>query len=78
MLWDSGTDHELLGYRDVLQRHFDPSLPVVDVGCGHSAFSRALTAFSPQILGVDVSATRWPAPAMNRPALRVSATWCVT
>lgn len=56
VLWDSGTDHELLGYRDVLQRHFDPSLPVVDVGCGHGAFSRALTAFSPQVLGVDVSA----------------------
>lgn len=56
VLWDSGTDHELLGYRDILQRHFDPGLPVVDVGCGHGAFSRAMTAFSPQVLGVDVSA----------------------
>ncbi|WP_181037085.1 class I SAM-dependent methyltransferase [Arthrobacter sp. 4R501] len=56
VLWDSGTDQELRGYRDILQRHFDPSLPVVDVGCGHGAFSRALTAFSPQVLGVDVSA----------------------
>lgn len=56
VLWDSGTDHELLGYRDVLQRHFDPALPVVDVGCGHGAFSRALAGFFPQVLGVDVSA----------------------
>ncbi|WP_193340993.1 class I SAM-dependent methyltransferase [Pseudarthrobacter sp. AB1] len=56
VLWDSGTDHELLGYGDVLRRHFDPGLPVVDVGCGHGAFSRALTAFSPKVLGVDVSA----------------------
>jgi SAM-dependent methyltransferase len=56
VLWDSGTDHELLGYRDVLQRHFDPGLPVVDVGCGHGGFSRALAAFSPEVLGVDVSA----------------------
>ncbi|MET3143097.1 UNVERIFIED_ORG: 2-polyprenyl-3-methyl-5-hydroxy-6-metoxy-1,4-benzoquinol methylase [Arthrobacter sp. UYEF2] len=56
VLWDSGTDHELLGYGDVLRRHFDPGLPLVDVGCGHGAFSRALTAYSPKVLGVDVSA----------------------
>jgi SAM-dependent methyltransferase len=55
VLWDSGSDHELLGYRDVLARHFDPRLPVVDVGCGHGGFSRALAAFSPQVIGVDVS-----------------------
>ena len=55
VLWDSGTDHELLGYRDILARHFDPRLPVVDVGCGHGGFSRALAAFSPQVIGVDVS-----------------------
>ncbi|WP_309814216.1 class I SAM-dependent methyltransferase [Pseudarthrobacter sulfonivorans] len=55
VLWDSGTDHELLGYRDILVRHFDPGLPVVDVGCGHGGFSRALAAFSPQVTGVDVS-----------------------
>ncbi|HET7139429.1 MAG TPA: class I SAM-dependent methyltransferase [Arthrobacter sp.] len=56
VLWDSGTDHELLGYRGVLQRHFEPGLPVVDVGCGHGGFSRALAAFFPEVLGVDVSA----------------------
>lgn len=56
VLWDSGTDHELGGYREILNRHFDPDLPVVDVGCGHGGFSRALATFSPQVLGVDVSA----------------------
>ncbi|MET4145349.1 MULTISPECIES: class I SAM-dependent methyltransferase [unclassified Arthrobacter] len=55
VLWDSGSDHELQGYRDILARHFDPQLPVVDVGCGHGGFSRALAAFSPQVIGVDVS-----------------------
>ena len=24
VLWDSGSDHEFRGYRDVLLRHFDP------------------------------------------------------
>lgn len=33
VLWDAGTDHEFLGYRDILLRHLDPMLPVVDVGC---------------------------------------------
>lgn len=56
VLWDSGTDHEVLGYRDTLDRHFDSALPVVDVGCGHGGFSRALAAFYPKVLGVDVSA----------------------
>ncbi|MFY9633820.1 MAG: class I SAM-dependent methyltransferase [Cellulosimicrobium cellulans] len=55
VLWDSGSDHELLGYRGILDRHFDSSLPVVDVGCGHGGFSRALAAFSPRVIGVDVS-----------------------
>ncbi|MCU1516062.1 MAG: Methyltransferase type 12 [Pseudarthrobacter sp.] len=56
VLWDSGSDHELLGYLDPLLRHFDPALPVVDVGCGHGSFTRALAPYFPQALGVDVSA----------------------
>ncbi|HJV99481.1 MAG TPA: class I SAM-dependent methyltransferase [Arthrobacter sp.] len=56
VLWDSGSDHEMLGYAEVLQRHLDPALPVVDVGCGHGSFTRALAPFFPQAVGVDVSA----------------------
>ncbi|HEY8699958.1 MAG TPA: class I SAM-dependent methyltransferase [Arthrobacter sp.] len=56
VLWDSGTDHELLGYREALQRHLDPSLPVVDIGCGDGSFTRGLAALFPRVLGVDVSA----------------------
>jgi SAM-dependent methyltransferase len=55
VLWDSGNDHELLGYRDAL-RHLDPGLPVVDIGCGHGSFTRGLAAYFPRVLGVDVSA----------------------
>lgn len=55
VLWDSGSDNELAGYRDILARHYDPQLPVVDVGCGHGAFSRALAAFAPEVVGVDVA-----------------------
>ncbi|MDT0194917.1 class I SAM-dependent methyltransferase [Arthrobacter sp. AB6] len=55
VLWDSGTDNEFLGYKDVLLRHLHPDLPVVDVGCGHGRFTRALAGVFPEVIGVDVS-----------------------
>ncbi|WP_258806387.1 class I SAM-dependent methyltransferase [Pseudarthrobacter sp. NS4] len=55
VLWDAGTDHEFLSYRDVLLRHLDPGLPVVDIGCGHGSFSRALADIFPEVIGVDIS-----------------------
>jgi SAM-dependent methyltransferase len=56
ILWDAGTDNEFLGYRDLLLRYLDPELPVVDVGCGHGRFTRALASLFPEAVGVDVSA----------------------
>ncbi|TDT81802.1 methyltransferase family protein [Arthrobacter sp. AG258] len=55
VLWDSGSDHEFLGYRDNLLRYLDPALPVVDAGCGHGGFTRALAGVFPRVIGVDVS-----------------------
>lgn len=56
VLWDSGSDHELQAYLEHLTRQLDPSLPLVDVGCGSGVFSRALAPHFPHVLGVDVSA----------------------
>jgi SAM-dependent methyltransferase len=56
VLWDSGDDHELLGYLEHLKRQLNPDLPLVDVGCGNGTFSRRLAAHFPHVLGVDVSA----------------------
>jgi len=55
VLWDSGNDHEFLGYKDSLLRHLDPGLPIVDAGCGHGSFTRALAGIFPRVIGVDVS-----------------------
>lgn len=55
VLWDSGTDNEFVGYKDVLLRHLDTGLPVVDVGCGHGSFTRALAGIFPEVVGVDIS-----------------------
>ncbi|WP_411376530.1 class I SAM-dependent methyltransferase [Arthrobacter sp. MPF02] len=56
VLWDAGTDTEFLGYQDVLLRHLDPALPVLDIGCGHGSFTRALAGVFPEAVGVDISA----------------------
>ena len=56
VLWDAGTEHEMLGYVDMLRLHLDTSLPVVDVGCGNGSFTRRLAALFPHAVGVDVSA----------------------
>lgn len=55
VLWDSGSNHEFQGYQDSLLRYLDPALPVVDTGCGHGSFTRALAGIFPQVIGVDVS-----------------------
>lgn len=55
VLWDSGTDHEFLGYKNNLLRYLDPALPVVDTGCGHGSFTWALAGVFPRVVGVDVS-----------------------
>jgi SAM-dependent methyltransferase len=56
VLWDAGTDHEMLGYVDMLRLHLDTSLPVVDIGCGNGSFTRRLAGHFPHAMGVDVSA----------------------
>ncbi|WP_306632422.1 class I SAM-dependent methyltransferase [Arthrobacter sp. B1I2] len=55
VLWDSGSNHEFQGYQDSLLRYLDPALPVVDTGCGHGSFTRALAGIFPRVIGVDVS-----------------------
>jgi 2-polyprenyl-3-methyl-5-hydroxy-6-metoxy-1,4-benzoquinol methylase len=58
VLWGAGNDHEIAGYREILERHMDPGLPVVDIGCGHGSFTRALAASFPQVLGVKLAGFR--------------------
>lgn len=55
VLWDSGGDHELLGYAKSLKQHLDPELPVLDIGCGNGTFTRWLAGNFPAAVGVDIS-----------------------
>ena len=55
VLWDSGSAHELNGYLPILKQ-LDPTLPIVDVGCGNGSFTRLLAQHFPHALGLDYSA----------------------
>ncbi|KRE79350.1 class I SAM-dependent methyltransferase [Arthrobacter sp. Soil763] len=56
VLWDADSPAERRQYADLLLGHFDPALPVVDVGCGNGTYTRWLATDFPRVLGVDVSA----------------------
>ncbi|TDW28433.1 class I SAM-dependent methyltransferase [Cryobacterium psychrophilum] len=55
VLWDSGSRTESEQYADAVVAHFDPTLPVIDVGCGNGTYTRWLAGLFPSVLGLDVS-----------------------
>ncbi|MEC5186075.1 SAM-dependent methyltransferase [Cryobacterium sp. MP_3.1] len=55
VLWDSGSPTEYAQYSDAVVAHFDPALPVIDVGCGNGTYTRWLAGLFPSVLGIDVS-----------------------
>ncbi|ANP73553.1 class I SAM-dependent methyltransferase [Cryobacterium arcticum] len=55
VLWDSGSQTEHEQYTDVLMGHFNPALPVIDVGCGNGTNTRWLAGLFPSVVGIDVS-----------------------
>ncbi|MEZ2390232.1 class I SAM-dependent methyltransferase [bacterium RCC_150] len=55
VLWDSDSPAERAQYSQAIAAHFDPALPVVDVGCGNGTHTRWLAGLFPKVLGIDVS-----------------------
>ncbi|MET4135370.1 class I SAM-dependent methyltransferase [Pseudarthrobacter sp. PvP090] len=56
VLWDSDSPAERKQYTEKVLAHFDPSLPVIDIGCGNGTYTRWLATLFPTVLGIDVSA----------------------
>lgn len=56
VLWDADSAAERGQYADLIRAHFDPALPVVDVGCGNGTYTRWLAGLFPRVIGIDVSA----------------------
>jgi len=76
VLWDSGSSAERKQYTEIVLAHFDPDLPVIDIGCGNGTCSRWLGSLFPRVLGVDVSASAiaratWESKDSQNPAYAV-------
>jgi SAM-dependent methyltransferase len=66
VLWDAEDTAELDRYRALAARYLDPTLPLVDLGCGNGRYTRGLADLFPETLGVDI------APAAVELAMRES------
>lgn len=55
VLWDSGSLTERAQFSEAVVAHFDPALPVIDVGCGNGTQTRWLAGLFPSVLGIDIS-----------------------
>lgn len=56
MLWDGAGEAELAWWRATAAAHLDPSLPLLDVGCGNGRLSRLFAGTFPSVLGIDLAA----------------------
>jgi 2-polyprenyl-3-methyl-5-hydroxy-6-metoxy-1,4-benzoquinol methylase len=56
-IWDSRPEQAAELHLAWFSEHFDPALPVLDLGCGNGTQSRFLAARYPRVIGIDLSKT---------------------
>lgn len=76
VLWDPNHQAELDFCVDKSRRHFEPSLAIVDAGCGNGRFTRALASELGRAVGVDVSPSAVARARQETPA-DCPASFCV-
>ncbi|HVK67619.1 MAG TPA: class I SAM-dependent methyltransferase [Polyangium sp.] len=55
VLWDTEDAREIEEVTKRISSHFNPDLPVIDIGCGNGRFTRLLAARFSKVVGLDVS-----------------------
>ena len=71
-IWDSDPEAGVLVDLPRFQTHMDPSLPIVDFGCGNGTQTSTLARYFPDVIGTDVSedAVRLAADINGAPNVR--------
>lgn len=72
VLWDADSAEEIAWCRAQVRDHFDPDLPLLDIGCGNGRYTRRLVGRLPFAIGMDVSASaieRAVAESVNQPGV---------
>jgi ubiquinone/menaquinone biosynthesis C-methylase UbiE len=67
-VWDSEVEAGIELDLPRFMAHFDPALPVIDVGCGSGKQTARLARHFPRVLGTDVSASAVQFAAQAHPA----------
>ncbi|POX38525.1 SAM-dependent methyltransferase [Streptomyces sp. Ru73] len=57
VFWDARPEQAVALHLPLFEEHFDPALPVIDLGCGNGTQTRFLAERYPRVIGVDVSAS---------------------
>ncbi|WP_030612907.1 class I SAM-dependent methyltransferase [Streptomyces sclerotialus] len=57
VFWDAAPALAAARHLPLFADHFDPALPVIDLGCGNGTQTRFLAERYPRVIGVDVSAS---------------------
>ncbi|WP_052867983.1 class I SAM-dependent methyltransferase [Streptomyces niger] len=57
VFWDAAPSLAVARHLPFFAEHFDPALPVIDLGCGNGTQTRFLAQRFPRAIGVDVSAS---------------------
>ncbi|MFI0938346.1 class I SAM-dependent methyltransferase [Streptomyces sp. NPDC021020] len=55
VFWDAEPELTVAGHADRFAAHFDPGLPVVDLGCGNGTLTRYLAGRYRRVVGVDLA-----------------------
>lgn len=57
VFWDAAPSLAVARHLPLFAEHFDPALPVIDLGCGNGTQTRFLAEHFPRAIGIDVSAS---------------------
>jgi hypothetical protein len=67
-LWDSAPEFTAARHLPLFEPHFDPDLPLLDLGCGNSTQSLFFATKFPRVIGIDIAGSAISSARRNNAA----------